>query len=100
MMSDPTEHEDYVHPLARLFLWTDSARVRDIAMWLLGAVSIGLGLLDWPLHRHDYLDFASNYGFYGWMGFGSFVLAVQGGRLLRGVISRPEDSYDGAAGDD
>ena len=91
---------DDIHPVARYLLWIDAKWVREGAMWLLGAASIALALLDYFHLRHEYVDWADMFGFYSLMGFGCFAFAVQAGRLLRKLIQRPEDFYDGAAGDE
>ena len=92
--------EDYIHPLAKPLLWVESKWAHASAFWVLLAAAVGLALLDLLHVRHEYLPWAEAFGFYALMGFGSFVLAVQVGRLLRLVLRRDEDYYDGAGGDD
>ena len=95
-----TQPDDYIHPLARPLLWVDAKWVRWSAIWVLLAASVALALVDFLHIRHEYLGFADFPSFYVLMGFGCFVFAVLVGRMLRSVIMRPEDYYDGAADND
>ncbi len=84
-----------VHPFARHFLFLDSPRFRSAMFWVLGVLTLGLGLVDLAIHRHTYFAIEKTPAFYALFGFAAFTFVVLvGGYVLRGLLSRPETYYD------
>jgi len=61
-------------------------------LWGLGSA---LMLLDFIVHRHTEAGFDGAWGFYGFYGFFACVALVLAAKLLRRILMRPEDYYDG-----
>lgn len=101
-MSDPKgKNHNLIHPMARPFLWLDSAWLKASLIWILLVATLGFVAVDFFHHRHEYVELAAFYGFYALWGFGSFVLAVMGGWfLIRGLLGRREDYWDGDDSDE
>lgn len=82
-----------VAPLARLFLWSDTASgVKKLITGLI-VLCVFLFLMDFVIHRHAKVPHEETYGFHAIAGFVSFTFIVIGARLLRTVIRRDESFY-------
>ncbi len=82
-----------VAPLARYFLWVDSASGVDRFVKYLVWLGIFLFLMDFVWHRHVKVPGEGFYGFHAIAGFVSFTLIVIGARALRLIIRRDENYY-------
>ncbi len=82
-----------VAPLARYFLWVDSASGVDRFIKYLVWLGIFLFLMDFVWHRHVKVPGEGFYGFHAIAGFVSFTLIVIGARALRLLIRRDENYY-------
>lgn len=84
---------DSVAPLARRFLWADSAKsVNKLIFGLIG-LCVFLFAMDFFWHRHVKVPGEELYGFHAIAGFVSFTVIVIGARLLRVIIRRDENYY-------
>lgn len=82
-----------VAPLARYFLWVDSASGVDRFIKYLVWLGIFLFLMDFVWHRHVKVPGEGFYGFHAIAGFVSFTAIVIGARALRLIIRRDENYY-------
>lgn len=58
-------------------------------------VCVGLVLAEFfYTNHHPHFGIESSFAFQAWFGFVTFVVIVFLGRLLRMIVSRPEDYYD------
>jgi hypothetical protein len=74
--------------------WLDSpANVTKLyrGLWV---VCLAIVSIDLWLHRHEELDFATWFGFYGIYGFCACVALVLAAKQMRRVVMRDEDYYD------
>ncbi|MEM6364926.1 MAG: hypothetical protein AAF745_10890 [Planctomycetota bacterium] len=63
---------------------------------VLVVVCIGLAMADlFYTNPHPHFGIESSFAFQAWFGFVAFVVIVFLGRLLRPLVSRSEDYYDG-----
>lgn len=72
-------------------------RPRNITAMIagLGLVCLGLVLADLAYENpHPHFEIESSFGFHAWFGFLAFVVIVFAGRVLRVIVSRPEDYYE------
>ncbi|MDZ7791148.1 MAG: hypothetical protein U5L08_11790 [Xanthomonadales bacterium] len=74
--------------------WVEQPKNIDRIVYALYAVCAVVALLDFIVHRHEYLDFAGWFGFYAWYGFIACVGLVIAAKGLRKLIMRSEDYYD------
>jgi len=82
-----------VHPAARPFLFLDKANVRTaISFGVIGLAALLL-LVDFLVHRHEYLALGETRGFYAAFGFIAFGFVVLTGWPLRALLGRGEDYY-------
>lgn len=82
------------HPFSKvLFGWVENKRTPNLLLLAVSVLSVLLILLDFVLHRHDYISFAETGGFYAFWGFGAFALAVLAGWPLGHLLRRGEDYY-------
>ena len=49
---------------------------------------------DLVFHKHGHFAFETWFAFHAWYGFVCIVLLVFGARVLRALVSRPEDYYE------
>jgi len=84
---------DKMTPLAKRFIWTDSAtRVHKFIVGL--SVLCGfLFIMDFLWHRHTKVPGEEIFGFYAIAGFVSFSLIVLGAKALRVFIAQDESFY-------
>ncbi|ASJ72942.1 hypothetical protein [Granulosicoccus antarcticus] len=82
-----------VAPLARYFLWADSASGVDRFIKYLVWLGVFLFLMDFVWHRHVKVPGEGFYGFHAIAGFLSFTVIVIGARALRLLIRRDENFY-------
>ena len=82
-----------VAPLARYFLWVDSASGVDRFVKYLVWLGVFLFLMDFVWHRHVKVPGEGFYGFHAIAGFVSFTVIVIGARALRLLIRRDESYY-------
>jgi len=75
--------------------WLDDKRNIKRIIYTLYAVCLGLFLADLFYHKHVVFSFDSWFGFYAIYGFVMCVGLVLGAKLLRIVLMRREDYYDG-----
>ncbi|TWU48124.1 heme biosynthesis HemY N-terminal domain-containing protein [Rubripirellula reticaptiva] len=58
-------------------------------------VCAGLVAADWFYENpHPHFDLETSFGFQAWFGFVAFIVVVFLGRLLRLLVSKPEDYYE------
>jgi hypothetical protein len=101
-VSERSEHKDeLIHPLARPFLWLDSKWLKSSLIWVFGLMTVALAGADFLWPRHEAVHAAEFPGFYAMYGFGAFVIAVFVGWLvIRGLLGREENFWDGEGHDD
>ena len=87
------ESSEEVAPLARYFLWADSAKKVHTLIIGLSVLCALLFLLDFIWHRHTKVPGEGLYGFYAIVGFVAFTVIVLGARALRVFIGRDESFY-------
>ena len=85
--------DDSLTPLAKRFLWVESADKVRLATFILGGLCAVLFILDFVAHRHAYAPNEDTPGFYALTGFLAFSFIVLGATALRWLIARPEDFY-------
>ena len=85
--------DDSLTPLARAFLWVESADKVKLAIMILGGLCAVLFVLDFIIHRHSYAPKEGTPGFYALTGFLAFSFIVLGSSALRWFIARSEDFY-------
>lgn len=73
--------------------WLDRPRNVARLVYLLYAVCAGLLLADLFYEKHAHFAFESWFGFFALFGFFAYVVIVLSAKLLRRLISRPEDYY-------
>lgn len=78
--------------------WLDDPRNVTRICWALYAVCALLFLADGFYHKHPHFAVESWFGFYAIYGFVACVGLVLAAKVLRILLKRPEDYYDG--GDD
>lgn len=75
--------------------WFERPEVIRKLIVILVVVCIGLALADlFYTNPHPHFGVESSFAFQAWFGFAAFVVIVFLGRLLRPIVSRPEDYYD------
>lgn len=84
---------DSVAPLARRFLWTDTASGVNRLIIGLAVLCLVLFAVDLVHHRHTKVPGEEFTGFHAIAGFVSFTVIVVGARLLRVLIRRDESFY-------
>lgn len=65
---------------------------------LVRAVWVICGLLllaDLAYDKHVHFSFERWFGFFAFFGFGAYMLIVNGAKLLRRLVQRPENYYGG-----
>jgi len=80
-------------PLARRFLWADSASSVERVIFWLGVLCVFLFIMDFIVHRHAYAPGEGLPGFYAIVGFVAFTIIVLGASQLRKLILRNENYY-------
>jgi len=85
--------DDELTPLARAFLWVESAASVQKAIYALIGLCALLFVLDFIIHRHAYAPYEGTPGFYALTGFLAFSFIILGATALRWVIARREDYY-------
>jgi len=88
-----SSENDVLSPLAKRFLWVDSATAVQKVITGLGVLCAVLFLLDLVAHRHAYAPGEGLPGFYVVVGFVAFTLIVLGAAGLRKLILRNENYY-------
>lgn len=80
-MSQPKKYWlDNPHNVTRIFH----------VLWIICVLLIAIDLF---LHRHEYFEFATLFGFYAFYGFFACVALVLIAKQLRRVLMRDEDYY-------
>lgn len=69
----------------------DAGRWLVPGLWVACALALGLELL---IEKHVETDVEHWFGFHGLFALGACAFLVLGARLLRRVVSRPENYYD------
>jgi len=82
-----------VSPLAKRFLWADSATSVERVIFWLSVLCTVLFILDFIVHRHSYAPGEGLPGFYALVGFVAFTGIVLGATQLRRLILRNEQYY-------
>ena len=85
--------DDSLTPLAKRFLWVESADKVRLAIYILAGLCAVLFILDFVVHRHAYAPNENTPGFYALTGFLAFSFIVLGAGLLRKLIAKPENYY-------
>ena len=81
-MSQPKEYWlDNPHNVTRIFY----------GLWIACGLLIAIDLF---LHRHEYFEFATLFGFHAFYGFFACVALVLIAKQLRRILMRAEDYYD------
>lgn len=84
MMDDPNSQSLFERP-----------RNINLMIGALVVSCIGLVLADFfYTNPHPHFDIETTFGFQAWVGFVAFVVVVFLGRLLRLLVSQPEDYYE------
>ncbi len=91
-------HDDDLHPLSRLFSWTDDPGVRSAIGLGLGGFTLVLLVLDWAVGRKAHEGMEAIPGVYVAVGFFGFAFAVLSGWVLRALLSRRPDYYEAGPG--
>ncbi len=88
-----------VHPMGKiLFGWTEAKGIGTVLLYGTGILSVLLILADLVVDRHEKINAASLFGFYGFFGFAALGFAVLMGWPLGRLLRRGEDYYgDGTA---
>lgn len=91
--------DEGIHPMAKvLFGWTEAKGIGSILLWLTGILSVLLILADLVVDRHEKINAANLFGFYGLFGFAALGFVVLAGWPLGSLLRRGEDYYgDGNA---
>ncbi len=84
---------DDVAPLARHFLWVDTASGLNRLIIGLIVLCVFLFAMDFVWHRHVKVPGEGFYGFHAIAGFVSFTVIVFGAKALRLLIRRDETYY-------
>lgn len=63
------------------------------ALTVIGALALGLLVLDFVIHRHTYFDLEATHIFYPIFGILAFLVGVGGGLALRFILTRAPDYY-------
>ena len=61
--------------------------------WLVAVCALAVAA-DLLLHKHGEFAFETWFAFHAWYGFICIVFLVFGARVLRALVSRPEDYYE------
>lgn len=95
MSSVPEKDGDQIHPVASaLFGWVGMKNIGNVIFYGLAIASIVLIAIDFVIPtRHEKVEFAKNYGFYGVYGFLAFSFVVLMGHPLAKLLRRDEDYY-------
>ncbi|HEX9647745.1 MAG TPA: hypothetical protein VGB88_09620 [Alphaproteobacteria bacterium] len=80
--------------------WLDDWRNVRKLLFAFFAVCALLILLDLLYHKHAVLAFEEWFGFYAIYGFVACMILVLASRLLRKLVGRRKDYYQGGARDD
>ena len=90
----PPEPEVPIEPNPQPGWFERPQNIRKL-IWGLVAVSVAaiVAELLWPNH-HPHFEIEKIPGFQAAFGFAAFVIVVMLGKVLRLVVSRPEDYYD------
>ncbi len=86
MSEQPTDEKTY---------WLDSKRNVDKVWWTLIALCALVFVADAFYEKHPEFEVEYVFGFYGLYGFIACVFLVLTAKLLRRLLIRPEDYYDG-----
>lgn len=78
--------------------WLDRPRNVTRLVYLLYAVCAALLLTDLLYHRDTHFAFEAWFGFFALFGFAAYAGIVMSAKLLRRLISRPEDYYERGQG--
>lgn len=78
--------------------WFDYRRNVDKVYWSIVGMCAVLMVVEPFYHKHPYLGFDGNFGFYGWYGFLAGILLALVGRQMGSVLARSDDFYSDAAG--
>lgn len=93
-MSSAPERDDDIHPVSRRLLWLDKPWARQAPFYVFLVLALALLGLDFIHHRHAETAIEAIPGFYVYMGFLGFCLAVLAGWPLRWLLERRPDYYD------
>lgn len=99
-MSSTPGSDDDIHPVSRHFLWLDKPWARQAPFYIFGGLALVLLGLDFIHHRHAQNAIEAIPGFYVWMGFFGFCLAVLAGWPLRWLLARRPDYYERTTDDE
>lgn len=98
---DTPVNADDIHPLARMFLWTDTAKVKKNFIWLsvVGLIVTAILMLVYPnKHPAPWEVGPMKLIAYGVIGGFAYTFVVLSAKPLFNALSRPEDFY--GEGDD
>ncbi len=86
MNDRPTDEKTY---------WLDDKRNVDKVWWTLIALCVLVFAGDFLYEKHPEFEIEYLFGFYGLYGFIACVFLVLTAKVLRRILKRPEDYYDG-----
>jgi len=91
--------DEGIHPMAKvLFGWTEAKGIGNILLWVTGLLSVLLILADLLVDRHETINAANLFGFYGLFGFAALGFVLLAGWPLGRLLRHGEDYYgDGNA---
>lgn len=83
------------HPKASDPSWFERPKNINLMIGGLVLACTALVLADlFYVNPHPHFEWESSFGFQAWFGFVSFVVIVLLGRLIRPLLSKPEDYYE------
>jgi hypothetical protein len=86
--------DEGIHPMAKvLFGWTEAKGIGTILLCLTGVLSVLLILADLLVDRHETINAAGLFGFYGLFGFAALGFVLLAGWPLGSLLRRDEDYY-------
>lgn len=73
--------------------WSVAPKTVDYIVYVLYGLCALSVIMDWVIHRHEKLGFATTFGFYAAYGFIACVGLVLAARVMRRFLMRSEDYY-------
>jgi hypothetical protein len=74
--------------------WAEDPRTSQRILYGLTAICVVLFFSDLLYHKHAHFSFEETIGFHGLFGFAAYVTIVNSAKLLRRIVTRPENYYD------
>jgi hypothetical protein len=93
MNTQPSETDEDLPKLARLYSWVDRPGAPNRIFWGLAVFCLLLFLADFTYDKYGHFSVEKLPGFYGVFGFVMFTALIIAAKTLRIFIKRPEDYY-------